>query len=366
MTTAHGSITERHIAVVTITDGSAVGRGEASTLPGFGLETQADAVSALHVWAEGGDRSPHTTATHPGDHESAPRRSAEQANRSPDTSAAHSGKHESAPQSSAEAGDALGLPSAAGAIAAAVSGLDAARSGLCLAEHLSGRRPHPTVPTQAVIGDGSVDETLAAVTRAIGRGFTTLKIKVAARDTRGDLERISATRSMTGDGIRIRLDANGGWDVETAAATLAAMHHFDIDYVEEPTPDPHEFGWLAQKTGVDVALDEHASDPNAIDALGQTGGVSAVVVKPAILGGPAAAYELAMALLWREVRIIISSFMDGPVGLEMAIQLAAALPTDEVHGLGTAEMFVAGFPATQIPVDGHVKAAGVAPVRPSR
>jgi len=315
MTTAHGSITERHIAVVRVTDGTLIGQGEAAALPGFGLETQADAVAALRVWAEGGD--------------------------APET------------------------PAAAGAVAAAGTNLEAARSQLCLAEYLSAQPPRQSVETQAVIGDGTVDETVAAVTAAVASGFKTLKIKVAARSPRSDLKRISAVRSEAGYGFVVRLDANGGWDTKTAVSTLRAMQRFDVDFVEEPTPDPSDFTMIARLTGAQIALDEHAGDPEVLDAISPTAGISAIVVKPAILGGPAHAYSLANIVLGRGIRVIVSSFMDGPVGLEAAIQVAAALPCDEVHGLGTANMFVEGFPATQLPISGAVEVAGVVAGEPS-
>ena len=301
MITAHGSMDRRRVAVACIDDGRHVGRGEASALPGFGLESQDDAESALAKWAE--------TGTIP-------------------TS-----------------------PAAATAVSCAVANLSAANNEVSLCEFLTGRSATGTLACHAIIGDGDVEASSASAVEAVRAGHKAIKLKVAAGPPQRDVERVLAIRDAVGSKVAIRLDANGGWDFEAAVAVLSELAGVGIEFVEEPTRSPAEFRQIAAATGHTIALDEHAKSPELINDISGSG-VDVVVAKPAILGGPIRTYATAMQLLDRGLRVVVSSFMDGPVGLDSAVQVAAALPTNETHGVATASMFSNPFPPHLTPVSG--------------
>lgn len=63
-------------------------------------------------------------------------------------------------------------------------------------------------------------------------GATMLKIKVGT-GRRDDVARIQAIREAVGD-LHIQIDANQGWDVPTAIATLQAMAEYDVQFCEQP------------------------------------------------------------------------------------------------------------------------------------
>jgi len=305
MVTAHGSIYARRIAVVSVVDGNLVGHGEASTLPGFGLEDQDEAERQLDEWAQ--------------------------------------------------AGTIPGTPAAATAVACAEANLAAARSGSSLAASLAQRPVSGQLRCQAIIGDGDIEAAERAAATVVEAGHEAVKVKVAAGPTNRDVERVLAIRRTVGAAMAIRLDANGGWDLATATSVLRTLSDSgaDIEFVEEPTPSPDDFREIASSTGLTIALDEHAQSTEVIDRVAGLG-VDVIVVKPAVLGGPTATFSAALSLLDRGLRVVVSSFMDGPIGLDAAVQLAAALPSDEVHGLGTASMFSEAFPTHLIPVGGRL------------
>ncbi|MBX9790080.1 MAG: hypothetical protein K2Y37_14280 [Pirellulales bacterium] len=66
-------------------------------------------------------------------------------------------------------------------------------------------------------------------------GFTTIKVKVggAASD---DIARVRAVRAAVGSQVELVVDANGGWDTETAIAALAELSDCRLSLVEQPTP----------------------------------------------------------------------------------------------------------------------------------
>ncbi|GAA5188024.1 mandelate racemase [Rugosimonospora acidiphila] len=72
---------------------------------------------------------------------------------------------------------------------------------------------------------------------ALAAGFTQIKLKVGA-DLSDDLRRIRIAREVCGPDVRIAVDANQRWDVDTAIAWVRELAPYHPWWVEEPTsPD---------------------------------------------------------------------------------------------------------------------------------
>ena len=71
-------------------------------------------------------------------------------------------------------------------------------------------------------------------------GCTTAKVKVAesGQSLADDLDRVAAVREAIGQSARIRVDANGGWDLETAVTALARLAAYDLEYAEHRVRAP--------------------------------------------------------------------------------------------------------------------------------
>ena len=109
-----------------------------------------------------------------------------------------------------------------------------------------------------------------------GSGCRTAKVKVAERGQPGDddIARVEAVRDALGPGGRIRVDANGGWDVDTAARMLGALGRFGLEYAEQPCATLDELAALRRRVDVPVAADESirkAEDPLAVRAARRGG-----------------------------------------------------------------------------------------------
>ncbi len=86
----------------------------------------------------------------------------------------------------------------------------------------------------AAIGFLNVDESLNVAETLIGKGFTTLKIKVGRRNFEEDFSVIKLIRESLGDNIKLRIDSNGNWKLDEAIINLKALEQFDIEYAEQP------------------------------------------------------------------------------------------------------------------------------------
>ena len=204
-----------------------------------------------------------------------------------------------------------------------------------------------SVPVNAAIGFSGATETVVAARAAADLGFATLKIKVGPeRDWKELRDRVVAVRAAVGPAVRLRLDANGAWDVRTARERIAGVAPFGIEFVEQPVParDPRDLAAVRKGSLVPIAADESVASFEAARGLLRAGAADVLVVKPARVGGPLAAWDIAALAAAEGVPVVISTLFETGVGLGAALAVAAALPSiapgmkDYAHGLATADL----------------------------
>ncbi len=190
----------------------------------------------------------------------------------------------------------------------------------------------------------AVDPDSVAAVLARFPGCRTAKVKVAASDQTlaQDVARVRAVREVLGPEGRIRLDANGGWNVDEAEHAIHELAPFDLEYVEQPCESIEELAEIRRRTkymGIPIAADEsvrRADDPLAVAAAGAA---DLLVIKAAPLGGIRRALEIIAAA---GLPVVVSSALDTSIGLAMGAHLAASVPSLEFDsGLGTASLLAA-------------------------
>lgn len=176
--------------------------------------------------------------------------------------------------------------------------------------------------------------------------FRTVKIKVAEKgqSLQDDIDRISRVAALWPD-AKIRLDANGGFEVDQAMQLIrfAVENGIKLDYFEQPCASIAELADLrvtlfSQSLPVLIAADESVRKSSDPLAVAQAGAADILVLKAAPLGGIGKAVQIANEA---GLPVVVSSALDTSVGISMGLHLAAALPTlDFDCGLGTAAMFI--------------------------
>ncbi|VXB10011.1 o-succinylbenzoate synthase [Curtobacterium sp. 8I-2] len=213
-----------------------------------------------------------------------------------------------------------------------------------------------SVPVNATVPAIAADDVADLLARY--PGCATAKVKVAEPGTTvdDDVARVAAVRRVMGSDASVRVDANGLWSVEQAAAALERLAPFDLQYAEQPCATVPELAELRTRIaglGVRIAADESvrkASDPLAV---ARAGAADVLVVKAQPLGGITAAGAV---IADAGLPCVVSSALDTSVGLGMGAFLAAAAMTPGyAAGLGTAAMFAGDVTAEPLlPVDGRV------------
>jgi O-succinylbenzoate synthase len=212
------------------------------------------------------------------------------------------------------------------------------------------------VPVNALVPAVNAEMAAELAAEAVAAGMTTMKVKVGGGSLAEDADRVAAVRAALGPAGRIRLDANGAWDLDTAVAAIDRLAGFDLELVEQPVTDLDDLAQVRRRVAVPVAADESLRGLDDARRLAALNAADAVVVKVQPLGGVRAALEVIEAA---GVPAIVSSLYETSVGLAAGVALAAALPElPYACGLGTAALL-----AGDVVADPLVPEAGVLPVR---
>jgi L-alanine-DL-glutamate epimerase-like enolase superfamily enzyme len=226
------------------------------------------------------------------------------------------------------------LPAALAAIDLALWDRAGRRAGKPVAALLSDD-PTARVPVNATLT--ALDRAGAAeqAARAVAAGFECLKLKVGVGDDAG---RVAAARAAAGPRAKLRLDANGAWDVEQAVRAIDALSPAGLELVEEPTHGLRAIREVRERVAVRVAIDETAAEPGALGA----GVADAVCLKISRCGGIAGLLAAATLVRAYGAEVYLASTLDGPLGVAAAVHAAAALASrgPVAHcGLATLELF---------------------------
>lgn len=175
-------------------------------------------------------------------------------------------------------------------------------------------------------------------------GCTTAKVKVAGTmRIRDDARRVEAVAIALGPEGRVRVDANGAWDVDTAVKALKELDAAaraggaaGLEYVEQPCRTVEELAEVRRRTNVLVAADESVRIPGDADAVMRLAAADILVLKVAPMGGVQACLDVIDRY---DVPIVVSSAMESSVGLLAGVALARAVPSlPYACGLGTSAL----------------------------
>ncbi|HEY1133936.1 MAG TPA: o-succinylbenzoate synthase, partial [Nocardioides sp.] len=237
----------------------------------------------------------------------------------------------------------------------------------CAAEAAAGTWPAPVRDTVPVNVTVPATDPATAHRIVLAGGCRTAKVKVAERGQvlADDLDRVEAVRDALdagGPGGRIRIDVNGGWDVDEAVRAVPQLDRAadGLEYVEQPCASVEELAAVRRRVTVPIAADEsirRAADPYRVRDLGAAD-IAVLKVQP--LGGVAACLRIAEDI---GLPVVVSSALESSVGIAAGVALAAALPElPYACGLATVQLLEADVVADPLlPVDGQLAVRHVVP-----
>ncbi|WP_275888125.1 o-succinylbenzoate synthase [Nocardioides houyundeii] len=188
-------------------------------------------------------------------------------------------------------------------------------------------------------------------------GCTTAKVKVAepGQELAQDQARLEAVRAALGPAGKVRIDANGAWDVDRAVTAIPLLDRAagGLEYAEQPCADVEELAAVRRRVSVPIAADEsirRAEDPYRVRDL-EAADIAVLKVQP--LGGVRACLRIAEDI---GLPVVVSSALESSVGIAAGLALAAALPElSHACGLATVQLLTDDVvDDSLLPVAGHL------------
>ncbi|MFM7600486.1 MAG: o-succinylbenzoate synthase [Pseudanabaena sp.] len=198
------------------------------------------------------------------------------------------------------------------------------------------------VTVNAVIGATEPEIAAAKAREYIEQGYQCLKIKVGTHDFGMDLRRVEAVRSLVGNDIQIRIDANQGWSVKEAIANLKKLEFLLIEYVEQPVAaaDLEGMTEVRRSQSIPIAADESVNNLAQLQQVIKAQAADIIILKPMALGGIITANRAAAIAFQAGLDVVVTTTIDGAIARQAAFDLAAALPIKRACGLATGHLLI--------------------------
>jgi len=186
-----------------------------------------------------------------------------------------------------------------------------------------------------------------------------VKIKVAEKGQtlEDDIRRLNTVLELYPD-TRIRLDANGAFDIETALklSEYLLKNNINLEYLEQPVKTIAEMAELKLKLkaigDIKIAADESVRKVSDPLAVAQANAADILVLKAAPLGGITSAIAIAKEA---GLPVVVSSALETSIGLSMGAFLAAELDSPYASGLATAALLATDVVEdSMLPIDSEV------------
>ena len=183
-----------------------------------------------------------------------------------------------------------------------------------------------SMETDLTISLNEPDEMVRDSLEAVAEGYTALKLKVG-NDPALDIRRVQAIRDAVGPAVKIRLDANQGWNAKEAVRTIRRFETdgLDIELIEQPVK-AHDFDGLKYVTDhveTDIMADESAFGPYEVFRLLSMRACDLINIKLMKAGGLHNAVKIVHFAETMGVQCMMGCMLESKVGITAAASLAA-------------------------------------------
>lgn len=192
---------------------------------------------------------------------------------------------------------------------------------------LIGGRRMDRVPMVGVVGIISPEQAARDALEQVALGFDTIKIKIGL-DGEEDVSRVEAVRKAVGDRIKLRVDGNTGYDLDTALWVFQRMEPFRLEWIEQPLPgwDLDGMARLTRDLQTPIAVDESMyTDHDAYRCL-KTGATRVVNIKVAKCGGIYRAQKIAAVAAAAGANCFLGGCIETTPGMAASVHFYAATP----------------------------------------
>jgi o-succinylbenzoate synthase len=207
-------------------------------------------------------------------------------------------------------------------------------ANLPLYEFLGGEKR--TIETDITIGIGSVEEMVEKAKQFEEQGANILKVKIG-KNAYDDVEKISHIRNAVQPSVKIRVDANQGWEYEDAVFALQALDQFDIEFCEQPMRTWYDdyLPELCHNAAVNIMADESCYNYQDARRLIKTKSCDSINIKLAKSGGIAEALKIHSLAAEAGIPCMIGGMLESRFALTANLHFAWANTNVQFYDLDT-------------------------------
>jgi L-alanine-DL-glutamate epimerase-like enolase superfamily enzyme len=157
------------------------------------------------------------------------------------------------------------------------------------------------------------------------KGVNIIKIKLG-KDKEEDVERVRCIREAVGEDITLRIDANQGWNYESALYALTAMKPCNIQFCEQPMRHwyDHKLPSLKSLSPVPIMADESVFNHHDALRMIRTDSCSYINIKFSKSGGILEALKINEAAASHGMHCMMGGMLESRVALSAFAHFASA------------------------------------------
>ena len=202
--------------------------------------------------------------------------------------------------------------------------INAQHAGLPLYMFLNGNK-HKKLITDYTVSIGEATQMADDARAIIANGFEIIKVKLGGKPTE-DIERIHRIREAVGPSLPIRIDANQGWEVNTAIEVLNALAPYSIQHCEEPIPrwDFMNLSFVRKNSPIPIMADESCCNAHDAKRLIELQACDLLNVKLGKSGGIYEALKIVRFAEAHKIAMQVGGFLESRLGFTAAAHLSLA------------------------------------------
>jgi len=213
-------------------------------------------------------------------------------------------------------------------------------AGLPLYAYLGGRNDKNLI-TDYTVSIDTPEKMANDAVRIKDEGFPVIKIKLGETEEK-DIERIIAIRQAVGSETPLRIDANQGWDIQSAISILSSLTDWNIQFCEEPIPRWNftELPAIKQHSPIPVMADESCFDHNDAKRLINLNACDYFNIKLGKSSGIFKARKIINLAVQAGIKMQVGGFLESRLGFTASAHFA--LTSDQIvfYDFDTPLMFV--------------------------
>jgi L-alanine-DL-glutamate epimerase-like enolase superfamily enzyme len=196
-----------------------------------------------------------------------------------------------------------------------------------------------TIITDYTVSFGEPSKMAADAQKIKDEGYTIIKVKLGGKPA-DDIRRIKLIRKQIGKDIPLVIDANQGWDVNSAPGVLSALSPYHILFCEEPIPrwDFMNLPRVQQQSPIPVMADESCGDHHDAERLIQLKACRFFNIKLGKSGGIFNALKIIRLAEAASIKIQLGGFLESRLAFTAASHLATVSNIIEFFDFDTAIM----------------------------